>query len=295
MKRLLSILLLVFSYSEAFAKLNVVTTYNFIADITRRIGGDRVSVEPLAPGNWDPHYIVPKPSYISKARKADLLIINGAELEIGWMPPIIRESNNPAIQPGMHGFLDLSDHIIKIQIPENVSRALGDVHPSGNPHFLLDPHNVPLIADAISNRLCALDGANQDYYRANLKGFREKWSRSLLDWTQALRGMKGVKVVQYHSLFDYLFKRFDIILAGEIEPLPGIPPSSGHIEKMIAVVKSGGVKFIIQDVYHPSGPAELLAKKTGAILIILPHDVSATPGAENIFSLFDEIVRRLTK
>jgi zinc/manganese transport system substrate-binding protein len=295
MRALLTILALLTLHSAAYAKLNVITSLHYMADIAKRIGGDRISVEALAPGNWDPHHVLPKPSFISKAGRADLLIINGAGLEDCWMLPIIRDSNNPEIQHGRNGFLDLSEYVKKIQIVDNVSRSQGDVHPSGNPHYILDPHNVPVIAKVIAERLCVLDASNENYYLANLKRFTDDWSGRASEWARIMKGLKGTRVVQYHSLFDYFFKRFDMSVSGEIEPLPGIPPSSGHMEKLIIKVNKEGVKYIIQDVYHSSGPAELLARKTGARLIILPHDVSAVPGAEDIFSLFDEIVRRLAK
>ena len=149
--------------SSVYAEMRVVTTYPYIADITSRIGGDRVSVHALASGNWDPHFVVPKPSLIAKVRRADLLILNGAELEIGWLPPVIRESRNAKVRPESGGFLDLSVYIKLIDVPENVSRAQGDIHPSGNPHFALDPANIAKIAVVITKKLCDLNPRSRDF------------------------------------------------------------------------------------------------------------------------------------
>ena len=280
--------------SSAYAKINVVTTYSYIADLTKKIGGDAVEVSAIAPGNWDPHTVVPRPSYIAKVRNADLLIINGAELEIGWIPPIIRESRNYRVQPGAAGFLDLSTHVRLIDIPDTVSRALGDVHPSGNPHYALGPDNIPKIANGIYQKLCKLDAANCQKFKNNLDEFNKKWAQKLEGWKKEMSRVPGLKIVEYHKLFDYFCKYFGITIVTEIEPLPGIPPASGYIEKVIKIVRSESVPIIATDVYHPIDAAKFVADKTGARLVILPQDVHAVDGADDIFSLYDVIVRRLT-
>ncbi len=294
MKKILVTIFLLIT-STSFAKLNIAATYPYIADIAQRIGGDRISACALAPGNWDPHFVVPKPSLIAKVRGADLLIMNGAELEIGWLPPVIRESRNAAVQPGADGLLDLSLHLKLIDIPDNVSRAHGDVHPSGNPHFSLDPANIRAAAGIICKKLGALDPDNSAYYHNNFNEFVKTWDKKMLEWETAMKPLKGAKVIQYHKLFDYFFARYSLVPVSEIEPLPGIAPASGHIIKIINLAKTNGVNMILTDVYHSKEPAELIAAKTGIRMIVIPHDVNAVPGAENIFLLFDEIFGRMTK
>ncbi len=287
---ILNVTVLVFA-----ARIRVVTTYPYIADIVAKIGAERVEVVALANGYWDPHQVVPKPSFIAKMRRANLLVINGAQLEIGWLPPLLSQANNPRLLPGERGFLDLSTHVQLIEVPTSVSRALGDVHPEGNPHFLLDPYNVPLLAAAIAARLKDIDPDNSADYEIRLQEFGRRWQESLTSWENRLHELRGLTIIQYHQLFDYLIHRFAWTSAGTIEPLPGIPPNPRYIDRLISVVRNSRVRFILQDVYHSPEAARFISDKTGAKMIVLPHDVDAVPEASDIFSLFDEIVRRLTR
>jgi zinc/manganese transport system substrate-binding protein len=295
MKKLFLIIAGIFISVNAYAKVNIVTSYPYIKDLVRNIARDKVSVKALAPGNWDPHFILPKPSFIAKVRQADLLIINGAELEIGWMPPLIRDSHNSKIQPGSEGFLDLSKYVVLIEKPGHVSRAHGDVHPSGNPHYLLDPYNVIKLAKAITKKLSAIDNVNRVYYQKNLEKFLSRWEVKLKEWDRAMEKLKGVKVVQYHKNFNYLFKRYKMVSVIELEPFPGIPPTSKHLLKVIKIARSEKVGFIINDVYHSNKPAVLVSKKTGVKVLVLPQDVGALNGVRNLFDLFDTIVGRLAQ
>ncbi|MDY6934720.1 MAG: zinc ABC transporter substrate-binding protein [Spirochaetota bacterium] len=294
MKKTIILLLLIVT-SPLYAKLKVITTYPYIADITSRIGGDSLSVHALASGNWDPHFVTPKPSLIAKVRRADLLILNGAELEIGWMPPVIREARNAKVQPGSTGFLDLSIYIKLIDVPGNVSRAQGDVHPSGNPHYALGPINIAKIAVAIKNKLNELDPGNRAAYTKNHKEFNLLWDNKLKEWEEIMKPLRGIKVVQYHKNFDYLFEHYGMIPVIELEPLPGIAPTTRHIMRVIDIINSQGVRLIINDVYHSQKPAQLVVRKTGMRMITLPHDVNAIKEAKDIVALFDEIVGRLSK
>ena len=288
------VLLLLCVQTAFTGQLQIVATYGYIGDIAQRIGKDRVDVVSLARGDYDPHVIIPKPSYIAKLRRADLLIINGAQLEIGWLPQIIRQANNGAVQPGERGFLDLSMHVHLIDVPTSVSRELGDVHPEGNPHFFLDPDNIPIIAKAITEKLSELDPDNQTFYEANDKEVYVQWQQKLKEWEGKLAPLKGEKVVEYHKIFDYFLNRFGFSLVGTIEPLPGIPPTTRHIAEVEQLIKREGVKYILQDVYNPQDASLYLSKKLNVKLIIMPHDVGSVKEADNVFSVFDEIVRRLT-
>ena len=288
------VLLLLCVQTAFTGQLQIVATYGYIGDIAQRIGKDRVDVVSLARGDYDPHVIIPKPSYIAKLRRADLLIINGAQLEIGWLPQIIRQANNGAVQPGERGFLDLSMHVHLIDVPTSVSRELGDVHPEGNPHFFLDPDNIPIIAEAITEKLSELDPDNQTFYETNDKEVYAQWQQKMKEWEGKLAPLKGEKVVEYHKIFDYFLNRFGFSLVGTIEPLPGIPPTTRHIAEVEQLIKREGVKYVLQDVYNPQDASLYLSKKLNVKLIIMPHDVGSVKEADNVFSVFDEIVRRLT-
>ncbi len=275
--------------------LHVVVTYPYIGDLVERIGGDNVTVFVLARGDYNPHIIIPRPSFIAQVRRADLVIINGAQLEIGWMPPLLRQANNPSVQPGEPGFLDLSGSVNLIDKPESVSREKGDIHPDGNPHFYLDPENIPLIAEAISGRLTQLDPDNAARYGARLSSFRETWSAKLAEWSAAMKPLSGTPVIEYHKIFDYFLHRYNITLAGTVEPLPGIPPTSRHMEQLESLLKTRPVHLVLQDVYNPADASKLLAETFGLRLTVLPHDVGATGEATSIVSLFDDMVRRMSE
>ena len=295
MKRLmLSILLLSVSLPLAAGELHVAATYPYIASIVQQVGGDRVDVHALADGDWDPHVIVPKPSYIARLRAADLLIMSGAQLEIGWLPPLMNQANNPKIDVGSRGLLDLSRYVQLIDIPAGISRAQGDIHPDGNPHFYLDPYNIPLLSKSIADRLAGLDPSGESDYQKNNEVFTEKWNGKLAEWDGKLEKVKGVTVIEYHKLYDYFLHRYDLKLLGTVETLPGIPPTSKHIDSLEKMITPGSVRFILQDVYHPDDASKLLAEKYGISLVKIPHDVGAVAEAKDIFTLFDEITRRLT-
>jgi len=277
------------------AKLRVVVSYNYIADIVKRVGGEEVVVTPLSKGYKDPHYITPRPSFIAKMRKADLLIINGGQLEIGWIPPILKKANNPRINPGNKGFLDLFSFIDGIDIPKDISRAHGDVHPDGNPHFHLDPENILIVSKAIRDKLIELDLSNKEIFTERHKEFEEMWRKKMSEWAKSLEKFSGKNVVQYHKNFDYFLKRYNLEQLGTLEPVPGIPPSTKHILEMIEIINNKGAEFIIHDVYHMKKPSRFVNRETGVKLVVLPHDVGSVNEVTDIVSLFDEIVRRLLK
>jgi zinc/manganese transport system substrate-binding protein len=291
---LLFVLFLLWVQTVFTGQLQVVTTYGYISDIVQRIGKDHVEVIALARGDYNPHVIIPKPSYIAKLRRADLLVINGGQLEIGWLPQIIKQANNAAVQPGERGFLDLSMHVHLIDVPASVSRELGDVHPEGNPHYFLDPENIPVIAKAVTERLSELDPDNQSKYEENNKELYAQWQRKMKIWEEKLKPFKGEKIVEYHRIFDYFLHRFGFVIVGTVEPLPGIPPTTKHIADVEKLIQREQVKFILQDVYNPQDASWYLSQRLNVKLIVMPHDVGAVKEAENVFSVFDEIVRRLT-
>lgn len=293
MRLIIGLMFLLFTVAKG--EIKVVTTYPYIASITKEIVKEKGKVESLAEGTFDPHFVVPKPSLTLKLRDADLLVINGAGLEVGWLPPLLNQVNNLKINPASVGFLDLSKFVNLIDKPEIISRASGDVHPEGNSHFYLDPNNIPALADAITQKLCRLDQQNCQYYKNNYISFKEKWDGKMKEWDVRMSPSKGKKVIQYHKLFDYFLLRYGLKSVGTLEPLPGIPPNAKHVEGLIDLVKNEKVDRILQDVYHPQKPAKFISEKTGVGITVLPHDVGAVPEAKDIYSLFDEIVKRLTQ
>ena len=295
MKNLLIVFSILMLTTLTFAdELNVVTTYPYIANIVEQIGKEKVNVIALAKGEWDPHIIVPKPSFIGKLRKADLLIMNGAQLEIGWLPSLMRQANNLKIQVGTQGLLDLSKHVELIDAHSSISRAQGDIHPDGNPHFYLDFENIIKIASAITQKLSEVDPGNKLTYEQNKTVFLEKFDQKKKEWINKLGTLKGTKVIEYHKLFDYLIRRIGVDLVGTIEPLPGISPTSRHIEELGKIISSSNVNIILQDVYHSDDASVFLAKKYNLKLKVLPHDLGAVKNTDDIFAFYDEIIRRLT-
>jgi zinc/manganese transport system substrate-binding protein len=274
------------------AKIRVVATYPAIGAMVEQITGPGTEIMVLADGRLDPHTILPRPSLIADLQRADMLIINGAQLEIGWLPPLLSQANNPRIQPGQKGFLDLSRHVTLLDVPTAVSRDQGDVHPDGNPHFLLDPENITLATAAICRSLCQLNPAEAARYRANLADFQERWQQANVQWQKDMESLKNKNVVLYHRLFDYFFRRFSLNIIATIEPLPGIPPSARHLSELVDLIGNSGVSFIVQDVYHSSKAARFLAEKTGVRMVQLPHDIGAVPEARDLFSLFSIIIKR---
>jgi zinc/manganese transport system substrate-binding protein len=273
----------------------VVAAYPYIGDLVDKIGGKNVRVFTLARGDYNPHVIIPRPSFIAKVRMADLLVISGAQLEIGWLPPLLRQANNPSVHPGEQGFLDLSRFVTLIDVPAAVSREHGDVHPEGNPHFYLDPENIPILAKGIRDKLCQLDPEGAWYYQANYEEFARLWQERLGEWAEKMRVLKNARVIEYHKNYDYFLRRYNLVLAGTVEPLPGIPPTSKHVEHLEARLRAEPARFILQDVYNPDDASRYLAEKLGMDLILLPHDVGSTREAHDIYALFDELVGRLTR
>ena len=293
MKKLLLLTLLL--SSAAFASLRVDTTYSTLGAITKEVGGDLVKVTVLGSSKYDPHFIVPKPSLLSKLRRADLLIMNGGGLELGWLPPLLKNANNSKIRNGAKGLLDISHFIPMIDKPAAVSRAFGDVHAQGNPHYSTDPHLVITIANAIANKLMEIDPDNMATYQVNLDAFTKKWQTYLKSYDANLTTCRGKKVVQYHELYNYFLNRYGLKNVGNIEPLPGIAPSSKHTLALIMMMKKEHVKTILQDAYHEKRTAKFIAAKTGATVEIIPHDVGSVKGSDTLEKFYTMIAQRICK
>lgn len=286
------LLLTVLLTNFLFATVKIDTTYTTAGAIAQEIGGDLVNVTVLGSPKYDPHFIVPKPSLISKLRRADLLIINGAGLELGWLPPLLRAANNAKIRNGSKGFLDLSHYVPLINIPKNVSRAFGDVHAQGNPHYTTDPYSILPMAKAIAKTLSQIDPQHAKAYKENLAKFTNEWQNYLKGLDTNMLTCKVKKVVQYHQLFNYFLRRYNIKNYGTIEPLPGITPSSKHTIELINIMKENGVKKVLQDVYHEKKTAKFIAEKTGAKVAIIPHDLGAD-GSKTLQEFYNNTANRI--
>jgi len=288
------ILLLTTLLSTAiFAQVKVATTYNYLAKVTKAIGGDEVKIDLLSSPKLDPHFITPKPSLIGKLRREDLLIINGGQLEIGWLPPLLKSANNAKINIGGSGFLDVSGAVEMIDKPVTVSRAYGDIHPDGNPHFATDIHNIIPIAELISMKLSLLDPSNKSIYEKNFEAFKSKIENLANSLSTKYKSCQGKKLVQYHELFNYALKAYGVESIGTIEPLPGISPSSKHTIELITKMKNQNVKTILQDVYHEKKTANFIANKTDARVKIVPHDVGAIDGIDSLESFYTTIAEAI--
>ncbi len=276
-----------------FAHMKVAVSYPYIGAITKAIAGEHVETVVLAKGNWDPHFVVPRPSLISRLRQCDALIMNGAQLEIGWLPPLIRRSANVKVQPQAKSFLKLSAQLELIQKPKSVDRSLGDVHPDGNPHFHLDPKNILILAQVITGFLSELDLEHQDIYQKNLEVFYREWEENILRWEKKMASKKGMKVIQFHDTLAYFNAAYGLQNIGTIEPLPGISPSSRHTLKLLKIIKEQNPCCILHDVYHSTKTAEYLVDKTGIKLVIMPHDIGALDSVESLAGLFDYLTEAI--
>jgi len=271
--------LLLASVAVSAAPLRVVTTTPDLADLARKVGGDRVTVDALSKGNQDPHFVEAKPSLILKVRDADLLIQTGLELEIGWAPVLIQASRNARVQMGAPGFLDASSFISPLETPVVLSRAAGDVHPGGNPHYLADPLNAVAVVKGIADKLSQMDPLHAATYAKNAEDYTRLLSAKIAEWEGLLASAKGVPFVSYHKNMAYFAQRFGLVEAGEIEPKPGIPPTPKHTAELIALMKTRQVPLILTMPQYEGRTAASLAKATGANVVVLALVPGALPEA----------------
>lgn len=279
--------LFIFLPLTAFAGLNVVATTPDLGAIAREIGGDKVNVKTLAKPTEDPHFVDAKPSFITILNKADVLVEGGAYLESGWLPPLIEGARNKKIQVGSPGRVAGSAGVTLIQIPTTLDRALGDIHPMGNPHYLLDPLNGKIVAQHICDTLCKLDAPSCPYFQANLERFTRQIDEKMIEWSKLMTPFKGAKVVTYHKSYDYLLERFGLELFDTLEPKPGIPPSPTHVNALIPRMKENGVKVIIIEPNKERKTPKFVAEKAGAKLLVLPGTVEGNDDVKDYISLFD--------
>ncbi len=315
----------------AAGKLNIVTTTSDLAAIARAVAGEQADVYSITTGREDPHFLTAKPGFILKARSADLWIRIGLELEIGWEGPILDGSRNTRIRIGGDGHLDASEGALILDVPQTtVTRAMGDVHPMGNPHYWLDPLNGRRIAGAIGERLALLAPADAEGFRARAAAFQKTldekmfgaelvkaagagtlWAKTqegALDawltgqanlpqaggWMAALAPLRGQKIVTYHKSWIYFASRFDMVVATELEPKPGVPPTAAHLTEVAKRVKADGIKIVLQEPFYSAKAANQIAEKTGARVVVVANSVGGQPEATDYVALMDLIVSQVS-
>ena len=273
----------------------VITTTEDLAALVREVGGDKVALDSMAKGYQDPHFVEPKPSFILKLHDADLLVVIGRELEIGWLPPLLTQSRNAKIQVGSPGYLDASTGVRILEIPTGqITRAMGDVHPSGNPHYWLDPDNGRIIAKSIAAALSRISPADKAYFDQRYADFDRRLAEAQKRWAAAMAPYKGTKVVTYHRSWPNFTERFGLDVIGYVEPKPGIPPSPAHTIDLIGEMKRQQVKLILVEPYFDLKTPESIAREVGGKVLVLTPSVGGVKEAGSYIALFDYNVNLVT-
>ena len=279
--------------TPALAALGILACEPEWGALSKEIGGDKVNVYTATTALQDPHRIEARPSLISRARTADLLVCTGADLEIGWLPLVQTQSGNARIQQGRPGFFEAARFVNLIEVPQRLDRAQGDVHAQGNPHIHLDPRNIARVASALAERMAELDSASASHYRTRAKDFLQRWEQAIPRWEKEGAPLKGMNVVLYHRDLSYLVSWLGMREAGSLEPKPGIPPSTGHLSELAARLAREPVKAVVRSAYNDPRPAEWLAERTRIAVVTLPYTVGGTDKAKDLFGLFDDTLARL--
>jgi len=274
--------------SFAASRIRIVTSTTDLADLALQVGGDHVEVESIARGYQDPHFVEAKPSFLLKLRRADLLIVVGLQLEQGWLPPLIAQCGNGNIQQGARGYLDASQFAEILEIPTTVvTRAMGDVHPYGNPHYWLDPENGRRIARGIEKRLAEMRPEEAAYFEQRFQDFSRRLDEAQKRWDARMQPYRGRRVVTYHRSWPNFLKRFGLIAAAEIEPRPGIPPSPGHTVELIKMMRRENIKVILVEPYFDTKTPNAIARETGGQVVVMLPSVGGEKEVTDYFRLFD--------
>jgi zinc/manganese transport system substrate-binding protein len=280
--------------SPVLAKIKVVTTTTDLAAIAAEIGKDQVSVESIAKGYQDPHFVDAKPTYMIKLNQADLLVTVGLELEVGWLPPLLNGARNPNLLEGRPGNVEAFKGVHLLEIPSSqVDRSLGDIHPFGNPHYWLDPENGKNIAKNIAEGLTRVSPSQAVFFKKNLEEFNNHLDQKIREWDQWMAPYRGSKIVTYHRSWSYFVHHFGLNVVGEVEPLPGIPPSPSSLAKLADDMVKENIKVILMEPFYSDNGPEFIARKTGAKVIVLPASVGGKEEIKTYFDLFDFDLKKL--
>lgn len=295
MKRLLAVLSLLSCAWPALAAINVFSTLPEWGALAQEIGGDKIKVYTATHALQDPHRIEARPSLLAQARQAQLVVATGADLEIGWLPLVVRDSGNPAIQVGQPGYFEAAQYVQRLEIPAVVDRVHGDVHPGGNPHIQLDPRNLLKVGEALAGRLAAIDPVNATTYAAGYQAFAAKMRAAISRWEKEAAPLRGVPVIVQHKSFSYLIAWLGMKEVATLEPKPGVEPTSGYLTEILARQRVQPARLILRAAYQNEGPSAWMAREAKIPVVVLPFTVGGTPGAKDLFSLFDDTLARLLK
>ena len=288
--------LLVAFGARAEAKLRVVTSIEVLADLSRQVGGDRLDVTSLSRGYQDPHFVDAKPSLVLALNRADALVHVGLDLEIGWLPPLVQQARNGKIQRGQPGNIDTSSAIHPEDVPNVPSdqmRAMGDIHPLGNPHYWIPPKNARAIARLLAERFTALDAGGAATYKAELARFEAQLAAKEKQWEAAAAPLRGTKIVTYHKSWSYVSRWLGLEEIGYVEPKPGIPPTANHTAQLVELMKKNGARLVVVESFYPSSMARFVADNGKARLVAAPSNVGATPAIKTYFDLVDAVIAAL--
>lgn len=275
------------------AALNVLACEPEWAALAQELGGDRIKVNSATTAVQDPHRIQARPSLLAKARNADLLVCTGADLEIGWLPVLLRESGNARIQPGRPGNFEAADSVTLLEKPARLDRAEGDVHPQGNPHIQTDPRNIGRVAVGLARRLAEMDPGNATFYASRQSDFEHRWSAALRRWEQQAAPLRGMPVVSQHKAFAYLYRWLGLREVAVLEPKPGLEPTANHLASVLAILHTTPAKAVIRTEYEPARASEWIAERAGIPALALPVSVPGTEPDNSLIGWFDTLLARL--
>jgi len=277
----------------AHAALKIFATVPEWGALATELGGDKVNVYVATGPLQDPHHVEAKPSLIARARSADLVVATGAELEIGWLPLVLQQAGNPAVQPGKPGYFEAAQWVQLLEVPSRLDRAEGDVHAAGNPHIQMDPHNIARVAEALSKRMSELDSANAAAYQSRYQSFASRWSAATVNWEKEGQPLKGVAIIVHHRAFSYLEQWLGIKEVASLEPKPGLEPTSSHLAEVLELSQRQPVKMVVRSAYLDPRADEWIASRAKIPAVVVPFTVGGTDGAKDLFGFFDDTVQRL--
>jgi len=281
--------------SSAAAELRVLTCEPAWAAVVREIGAERVRVDSATTPEQDPHYIQARPSLIARVRQADLLVCSGADLEVGWLPVLLRQGANAKLAAGQPGNLDVSKLVPMLEVPTSLDRAQGDIHPYGNPHTETDPRNIARVADEVARRLAGLDPAGAATYQARRDAFAQRWRAAIGEWERKAAPLRGMEIVTHHVAWVYLVHWLGLVDVAHLEPKPGIPPSASSLAQLLGTLRGHHPRAIVRLAYEPERPSAWLSERLGIPALVLPHAPGATPAAKDLFGVFDDAIDQLLR
>jgi zinc/manganese transport system substrate-binding protein len=275
------------------AALNILACEPEWGALVKELAGDKANLYVATTALQDPHRIEARPSLIARARSADLAVCTGAELEIGWLPLLQTQSGNAKIQSGQPGYFEAARYVTKLEVPQRVDRAQGDIHPSGNPHIHLNPYNIEKVATALGERMAQIDGGEAAYYQGRLKSFLERWRQAIPKWEKEAAPLKGMPIVVYHKNLSYFIAWVGMREVGQLEPKPGLPPTTSHLSDLLARLAKDPAKAVVPVAYNDPRSAEWLAERAKLPVVMLPYTVGGNDKAKDLFSLYDDTLSRL--